>query len=52
MTQITSPAASPNVTLKPTMGLEAYLFNIEFKQSVLEQYIVGLFDKIGMIHLM
>lgn len=33
------------------MGLEAYLFNIEFKEPVLEQDIVGVFDKIGMTHL-
>ncbi len=33
------------------MGLEAYLFNIEFKEPVLEQEIVGLFETIGMTHL-
>jgi hypothetical protein len=33
------------------MGLEAYLLNIEFKEPVLEQDIVGVFDKIGMTHL-
>jgi hypothetical protein len=33
------------------MGLEAYLFNIEFKQPVLEENILGLFHKIGMTHL-
>lgn len=33
------------------MGLEAYLFNIEFKEHVLEQDIVEVFDKIGMTHL-
>jgi hypothetical protein len=33
------------------MGLEAYLFNIEFKDPVLEQDIIGLFEKIGMTHL-
>jgi len=33
------------------MGLEAYLFNIEFNRPVLEQDMVGLFDKIGMTHL-
>lgn len=33
------------------MGLEAYLFNIEFKEPVLEQNIIGVFDKIGMTHL-
>ena len=36
---------------KLIMGLEAYLFNIEFKEPVLEQDIVGLFEKIGMNHL-
>lgn len=33
------------------MGLEAYLFNIEFKDPVLEQDIVSLFENIGMTHL-
>ena len=33
------------------MGLEAYLFNIEFIEPVLEQDIVDVFDKIGMTHL-
>lgn len=33
------------------MGLEAYLFNIEFKEPVLEDEIVGLFETIGMTHL-
>ena len=33
------------------MGLEAYLFNIEFKQPILEKDIVSVFKKIGMIHL-
>jgi len=33
------------------MGLEAYLFNIEFKEPVLEQDIVGLFERIGMTHM-
>ena len=33
------------------MGLEAYLFNIEFKEPVLEKDIVSLFDKVGMTHL-
>lgn len=33
------------------MGLEAYLFNIEFKEPVLEQDIVGLLERIGLTHL-
>lgn len=33
------------------MGLEAYLFNIEFKEPVLEREIVDLFETIGMTHL-
>jgi hypothetical protein len=33
------------------MGLEAYLFNIEFKEPVSEEEIIDLFEKIGMTHL-
>ncbi|WP_298739903.1 hypothetical protein [uncultured Chitinophaga sp.] len=33
------------------MGLESYLFNIEFKDPVLEQDIIGLFERTGMKHL-
>ena len=33
------------------MGLEAYLFTIEFKEPVLEQEIIDLFETIGMTHL-
>jgi hypothetical protein len=33
------------------MGLESYLFNVEFYNSVPEQEIVNLFVKVGMTHL-
>ncbi len=33
------------------MGLEAYLFNIEFKQPISENDIVSVFKKTGMVHL-